>query len=294
MIFTDPLFLFLFLPLTVLTFFGVSRAWGRSAGMGVVIVASLVFYAPSGWRNLTLLMGSVVLNYGVGLLLLSMPDRMARRRLALLVVGEAANFIALIGFKYHLIQNILPASTEPGLTAANMAIPVGISFYTFHQAAFLVDAYSREANVVACLSPRAGGRTQGMLTYAAFVTFFPQLVIGPITYFKEFRPQTAKASFGRFRQTDLAVGAALIAIGLFKKQVLADSLALIADPIFGKAALAAPIDTPSAWAAILAYYLQLYFDFSGYSDMALGIACLFGVRFPINFYSPLKAIGIID
>lgn len=261
--------------------------------MGVIVAASLIFYAPWGARNLALLLGSVILNYGVGLALLSLPDAMARRRLALLILGEAANFIALIGFKYHLIGHGLPGSADIGLDAASLAIPVGISFYTFHQAAFLADAYGREANVVACLS-QPGGRVRGMVTYGAFITFFPQLVIGPITYLKEFRPQTVKADFGRLRQTDLAVGAALIAIGLFKKLVLADSLAPIADPIFAKAALAAPVDPLSAWAAVVAYYLQLYFDFSGYSDMALGIARLFGIRFPINFFSPLKAVGVID
>jgi D-alanyl-lipoteichoic acid acyltransferase DltB (MBOAT superfamily) len=177
-----------------------------------------------------------------------------------------------------------------------VAIPVGISFYTFHQAAFLADAYARERSVVTYLGSLRSlrDRLSGLIRYAAFVMFFPQLVIGPITYFHEFQSQAAGRNFGIARRSNIAPGLALVAIGLFKKVVLADRLGPGADFAFGAAATGEHFSSITAALGMLSYYGQLYFDFSGYSDMALGLGRMFGLRYPLNFFSPLKAVGIID
>nr|WP_240903023.1 MBOAT family O-acyltransferase [Caulobacter sp. SLTY] len=133
-----------------------------------------------------------------------------------------------------------------------------------------------------------------MVRFGAFHTFFPQLVVGPITYLSEFGPQALSQRFGRFKRTDLEVGLTLIAIGLFKKVVIADSLGRITAPVFDGLAQGAPANSAQAWLAVTGYFAQLYFDFSGYSDMALGLARLFGIRLPFNFDSPLRASGIAD
>jgi D-alanyl-lipoteichoic acid acyltransferase DltB (MBOAT superfamily) len=177
-----------------------------------------------------------------------------------------------------------------------IAIPAGISFYTFHQAAFLADARNRDPDVVALIEriQSLPSAISAFIRYGAFVAFFPQLIIGPITYMREFYPQVDRRDFGRLRTIDLSVGLTLIAFGLFKKLVLADNLADISIFAFQGSQAAQSISTTTAVAGVLSYYAQLYFDFSGYSDMALGLARVCGLRYPINFFSPLKAVGIID
>src|SRR5262249_9239376 len=149
-------------------------------------------------------------------------------------------------------------------------LPAGISFYTFHQAVFLADAYEREENVVEYVGQfrSVAEVLRALLRYSAFVAFFPQLVIGPINYLKEFNPQVGK-NFGRITYLNVAIGLAFISIGLAKKVLIADSLARIADPVFDAASFHRQINPLAAYIAILCYYFQLYFDFSGYSEMAL-------------------------
>lgn len=294
MVFTDPFFLFAFLPLAVGAFFLVSRRFGPTAGLAVIFLSSIAFYAPWGWGNVALLLSMLTINFAAGSFIAKASDGRAGVRRRVLIGAQIANFGVLIWFKYQFLQTFLGGA---GVTFVDVAIPVGISFYTFHQAVFLLDAYRRDASVIAYLGDISSviGRIKAFLRFGAFVTFFPQLVIGPITYLNEFEPQTrAKSGFGKFSQTDLAIGLMYMAIGMFKKLVIADNLAVIADPVFEMAGAGSPINAISAWIGVLAYYLQLYFDFSGYSDMALGIARVFGIRFPINFFSPLKAVGIID
>jgi len=179
---------------------------------------------------------------------------------------------------------------------AGIAIPAGISFYTFHQAAFLADAYAREKNVTQFLGRLGSIKSiiSAFCRYGAFVSFFPQLVIGPITYLSEFNPQIQSRRFLRFNPIDLSVGLSFISIGMFKKVVIADNLAPTVDIVFSAAQTGAEIHPVQAWIGALGYMAQLYFDFSGYSDMALGLARMFGLRYPINFFSPFKANGIID
>ena len=294
MVFSDPFFLFAFLPLSCLIFYLAAGRFGANAGMGVMLVASLLFYAPHGLGNLLILCLSVATNFLVGTALVGLPDTRQRLRKALFASGEAFNLILLCWFKYRIFSGLLDVGEAFSLTA--IVIPAGISFYTFHQAAFVADAYAREESVIRFLGPVAGrmATVGSFVRYAAFVTFFPQLVIGPITYLNEFEPQVLRRGFGKLRRSFLAIGLMLIAIGLFKKLVLADTLAIPAADVFDNIVARPDMSAPVAWRGVIAYYAQLYFDFSGYSDMALGIGMMFGVRYPANFYSPLKAVGIVD
>lgn len=294
MIFTDPTFLFLVLPVLFALFYGVSARFGKTAGLGVILVGSILVYAPWGGRNLALLMVSVAVNYTCLSIILARPTTDKGVRRWAMIAGESYNLLSLLWFKYMILRSLFGGylAADPG----SVAIPIGISFYTFQQASVLADAYHGEPSVRAFIG-RLGSlrdRAAGIVRYAFFVTFFPHMLIGPIAYIHEIQPQIASARFGRFRSIDLSVGLMLIGIGMFKKLVLADNLALLADPVFAQASAGTPINAIAAWVGVFAYYAQLYFDFSGYSDMALGLARIFGIVFPINFFSPLKAVGIID
>jgi D-alanyl-lipoteichoic acid acyltransferase DltB (MBOAT superfamily) len=295
LVFSDPVFLFAFLPVVFVIFHLVAGRFGSTAGLAVILAASVAFYAPHGLFNLALLGFSVTINFAIGALLLNLPDTRQQDRFRLFVVGESFNFLVLCWFKYHFFTSlILPADHK--LNLEQIIIPVGISFYTFHQAAFIADAYAREASVRAYLGELGTlrAKVKSFVRYAAFVTFFPQLVIGPITYLHEFQPQVMRRHFGRIKRVEIAIGLTLIAIGLFKKLVIADRLAIPANDVFDTIIFTPDMQSMVALRGVVCYYAQLYFDFSGYSDMALGIAMLFGIRFPANFYSPLKAVGIID
>ena len=295
MIFTDPLFLFVFLPIALIVFYTLAHHFGRNAALAVMFVASIVFYAPYGTTSVVLLMLALLVNFGVALAIARLgSDDPARKRIYL--AGQAYNFLSLCYFKYKIVTLLFGPSAGLMVDIAGIAIPAGISFYTFQGAAFLADAYAREKNVTDFLG-RLDTRTSvvwAFFRYGAFVSFFPQLIIGPITYLSEFNPQIQSKRFLRLNPLDLAVGLTFIAIGMFKKVVIADNLAPTVDTIFSAAHVGAEIHPLQAWIGALAYMAQLYFDFSGYSDMALGLARMFGLRYPINFFSPFKANGIID
>jgi alginate O-acetyltransferase complex protein AlgI len=296
--FTDPVYLFLLLPLACTLFYWITPRFGTSAGFGLLLLISLSFYATWGTRYLSLLSLSFTINFIVACIILVAPDERSVIRRASLYLGQLYNFGALIWFKYRFIAYIF-SETGRSYSLLDAAIPVGISFYTFQQAILLVDAYHRDPSVVAYLGDMRtiGGKLRGYLRHSFFVSFFAHLLIGPIVYLKEFQPQIANPNFGRVKRSNLEVGAALIIIGLFKKIVVADHLASISNSVFAlpdAILLNRQIPANTAWMAALAYYAQLYFDFSGYSDVAIGSARILGIRFPINFFSPLKAVGIID
>lgn len=264
------MFLFLFLPITWIGFqLFKSREGG---GQSWLLLASLIFYGAWDWRFLPLLVVSTVLNYLVGEQLLRRPSR------GLLTLGVAANLGAIAWWKYADFGietfNML-ADSNFGLLA--LTLPLGISFFTFQQIAYLVDCHQSKAE-------RSNFRE-----YALFVTFFPQLIAGPIVHHSEMLSQ--------FRQRPLisdelfAKGILLLVAGLAKKVIIADSLAPWVDAGFGDPGAITLLD---AWTSTLAYTFQLYFDFSGYSEMAMGLACLFGYTLPVNFLSPYKASNIAD
>lgn len=276
MLFNSYLFIFLFLPIALIGYFMLGR-WGNRAAVIWLALASLVFYSFSNWQFVLLLLGSVAFNYLIGLLLISGALR-AAPRFAVLSVGVAGDLLVLGTFKYagFLAAN-LNAVFSTGLTV-DILLPVGISFYTFTQIAFLVDAY--RGNVARYRLPH----------YALFVTYFPHLIAGPILHHKDMIPQFERAESKRRDPHLMLCGVIIFAIGLFKKTCLADGIQPLVALAFGA-------DTPSfdqAWIGALAYTFQLYFDFSGYSDMAIGISLMFGIFLPLNFNSPYKATNIID
>ncbi|MGH6927140.1 MAG: MBOAT family O-acyltransferase, partial [Dongiaceae bacterium] len=167
-------------------------------------------------------------------------------------------------------------------SAGAIILPLGISFHSFQQIAYLVDSYKRQAP------------PYRFDEYCLFVTFFPQLIAGPIVHHHEIVPQLQSPALLRPRALNISLGLAIFSVGLFKKTVLADGLAQIASPIFNAAAAGLPLLPSEAWAAAIAYSLQLYFDFSAYSDMAIGLARMFNIRLPANFYSPYRATDIAD
>lgn len=276
MLFNSPEFLFLFLPVTLVVF-SLLRLAMRWAALCFLIIASLVFYAWSEPRWVFVLMALMVLNYGAGMIL--------RRRVAsriLLAAIIALNLVVLAVPKYgaFAIANLNALGIR--LDLVTFALPIGISFFVFQQIAYIIDCYRREI------------MEHGFAEYAAFITFFPHFISGPILFSKNMLPQLADRKLLGPSREDILVGGALLVIGLAKKLVVADHVEIFASPVFDAALNGKPITFLEAWGGALAYTFQIYFDFSGYSDMAIGIARLFGLRIPINFDSPYKANNIID
>ncbi len=237
----------------------------------------MAFYSVSHWQFVLLLLGSIAFNYAIGYLLIE-RKLLPRWRFAVLTAGVAGDLLVLGVFKY---AGFFAANLNAVLAThfvVNILLPVGISFYTFTQIAFLVDAY--RGNVARYALPH----------YALFVTYFPHLIAGPILHHKDMIPQFERKETKRPDPHLILCGLIIFAIGLFKKTCLADSIQPLVSLAFGPSA-------PSfdqAWIGALAYTFQLYFDFSGYSDMAIGISLMFGIFLPLNFNSPYKATSIID
>ena len=292
MLFVEPFFLLVFLPGAVSVFYAARRVGGITAALAIIVAASAIFYAPYGPLPAALLGASLVINLVIGVLLIDVVGHKGTRR-ALLALGLVVDFANLATFKY--LDQVAAMAHLPQLIL-DVAIPAGISFYTFHQAVFLVHAFNRQEEVQRFFSGTRtiAGRIATFIRYAAFVAFFPQLVIGPITYMSEFGPQLQRNDFARPRLRNLEVGAMLVIVGLFKKIVIADGLAAVVNPIYRYIDRGTQITPEQALLAVIGYFFQLYFDFSGYSDMALGIARLFGLTLPQNFDSPLRATGIVD
>lgn len=275
MLFNSATFIFGFLPVVLLGSLVLSRLPNRICLHLWLFVSSLFFYAWWNPAYLPLILGSIAFNYIVGKRLLEKPDR------RLLALGIGANLLLLGYFKYtgFLIENA-NAVFSTALPAPDIILPLGISFFTFQKIAFLVDCHRKKI---------AGALN--LLNFGLFVSFFPQLISGPIVHHAEMMPQfnRQKAIGGE----TVAAGLSLFALGLFKKIFIADSLGLYATTLFGVAETR-ELAASEAWIAMLAYTFQIYFDFSGYSDMALGLGKMLGIRLPLNFFSPYKAASIID
>jgi alginate O-acetyltransferase complex protein AlgI len=280
MLFNSGEFLFLFLPVVFLIFIYLARTGNTGAQIVWLVVASIVFYGSWNPIYLLLMFFSMGMNFGLGRIL-SRQDKWRRR--SILVFGVTANLALLAYYKYanFFVENI-NAGFGTQWDIGNIILPLAISFYTFTQIAYLVDAW------------RGKAREYSFMHYCLFVTFFPHLIAGPLMHHQEIIPQFAKLRPREELWPDIAVGLTIMAIGMFKKVVLADSLALYVDPLFDTAAQGGQINTMDAWIATIGFSLQIYFDFSGYSDMAIGSARLFGIRLPENFRSPYKSVSIID
>ncbi len=278
MLFNSYAFLFLFLPITVIGFYVLGRVRARYAAWWLV-VTSLFFYSFWNPIYLPLLLGSVVVNYLIGRSLARATWR-KRYQLILLIVGVTANLGLLGYYKYtdFFIGNI-NAISGTSLSFLHIILPLGISFFTFTQIAFLVDSYRKIV------------KEYYLDHYGLFVTFFPHLLAGPIIHHKEMMPQFDDPHTYRLQYKNIAPGLFLIAVGLAKKTVVADMFAQWANGGFNAHAALTFFE---AWATALAYTFQIYFDFSGYTDMALGAALLFNIVLPQNFNSPYKALNLQD
>lgn len=281
MLFNSHLFIFVYLPLVWIGYQWLNRSTGHLA-LAWLALSSLVFYGWWNPANLPIIVGSMAANFIIGRWLAMTPASLRGRRRTGLVGGLASNLLLLGYFKYtNFALDNLTGILDWSFHIDAIVLPIGISFFTFQQIAFLVDSY------------RHGEQERNVVRYSLFIMFFPQLIAGPIVHHREMMPQ-----FGRQRRetvmSDLAVGATTFAIGLFKKVVIADTVALGSTPIFDAAAMGVEPGLLTAWGAALCYSAQIYFDFSAYSDMAIGLGRIFGIRLPVNFASPYKARSIID
>ncbi len=277
MIFSSWPFIFLFLPLTALGFFTIPLRF-RTARKLWLTLASLAFYAYWKIEYVPLIVFSILFNYAVAESLLQWRER----RLAgwILFAGVGTNLLLLGYFKYaNFVAQSFGWATDRAIPHFDIILPLAISFFTFTQIAYLVDVYRDQA------------RHYSFLDYSLFVVFFPHLIAGPIIRHWEIIPQYADKDI-RANREDISVGLAIFLIGLYKKMLLADGISGVANAVFGAAERGATLTWFDAWFGALAYTMQLYFDFSGYSDMAIGLARMFSIRFPFNFSSPYQADSI--
>jgi D-alanyl-lipoteichoic acid acyltransferase DltB (MBOAT superfamily) len=283
MLFNSDEFLFVFLPIALAGFYLLGSR-SRTSALRWLILASLVFYA--WWRpvNVLIIAPSIVINFALGQILLQLNERKCSRRLstAVLLLGILFNVAFLGFFKYtDFMSSTINDVFGTNLVLRHIILPLGISFITFQKIAFLVDVQAGRI------------RSFTLQDYCTFVLFFPQLIAGPIVHYREMMPQFHAASC-RFDKENVAVGLTLLFFGLFKKVVFADRLGVLVTPIYEHAAAEGGTSFLLAWMAAIGFTLQIYFDFSGYTDMALGLARFFGIRLPKNFDSPLRASSIID
>lgn len=277
MLFNSYVFILAFLPVTLVGYFGLGRLCKRLPLNKVWLVGcSLVFYAYFNVRYLPIIVLSILVNYALSQGMLTVRSQGVRR--LLLGLGLAGNLGVLGYYKYYdfFVEN-LNALAGTSFVLHHLVLPLGISFFTFQQLSYVIDSYKRTV-------PR-----YNILDYALFVTFFPQLIAGPIVLHSEIVPQFADPENRRFRFDNFAPGLYAFALGLFKKVIVADTFAQVAE--WGFAAGQA-LNTPEAWLVALGYTFQLYFDFSGYCDMALGLGKMFNIHITQNFNSPYKSLSI--
>jgi D-alanyl-lipoteichoic acid acyltransferase DltB (MBOAT superfamily) len=283
MLFNSYLFVLAFLPLTLALFYLFGR-YSRESALRWLIFASLVFYA--WWRpfNLAIIVPSILVNYGLARALqrLGQKDNSERASRLTLIAGLTFNILLLGYFKYStFLTGAMNDAFGTSFVLTQVILPLGISFITFQKIAFLIDVHGKRIDSFT------------FRDYSLFVLFFPQLIAGPIVHYREMMPQFQRARC-RFDATDFAAGITMFAFGLFKKAVLADGIAPFVTMIYERAGSGQSISLLPALFAAVGFTLQIYFDFSGYSDMAIGLGRLFGVRLPANFESPLRSSSIID
>jgi D-alanyl-lipoteichoic acid acyltransferase DltB (MBOAT superfamily) len=276
MLFNSSAFLAGFLPVALLGFFLLGR-FGRRPAVAWLAAASVVFYGFWNPLHVPLLLGSTVANWFVGRQIAKRPSGVV------LALAIGANLLLLGWFKYtaFVVQTLNEVSATDW-TVPNIALPLALSFFTFQQIAYLCDSNDGVAT------------EPSLLNYTLFVTFFPHLVAGPITHHREMVPQFDDPRTFRPQAMLLAAGATLFLVGLFKKVVIADPMGSFASPAFAAAAAGEMPTLLSAWSTALSYSMQMYFDFSGYTDMAIGLGLLFGISLPPNFNSPYKARSVVE
>ena len=283
MSFSSIPFIYLFLPFCVFAFFFVSAFKNRTLSLSFFVALSLTFYGYYDWRYIFLLLFSIFVNYAVSVCIF----RCDKEKYGKILTGLGIAFnIALMGyFKYtgFFLENV------NALFGANFSIwkiipPLGISFFSFQQISYLVDTY------------RGTTKKNSFLEYLCFVSFFPQILSGPISRYGQLMPQIdgSSGNAGMFSFGNVGTGIIIFAVGLFKKVVFADYCGEIADPLFNATAAGYSLTCSESWEAAVSYSLQLYFDFSGYCDMAVGCAKMLGFSLPVNFDSPYKSKSITE
>jgi alginate O-acetyltransferase complex protein AlgI len=287
MLFNSPVYIFLFLPVVIAGYFFLNRHRLITAGKAWLVLASLFFYGYWNSSYLLLIIGSMLVNYSVGTALYRIqPIDSARlsgtykhySRKAVFIAGLLFNLGLLAYFKYadFFIDN-LNGVMGAHFPLLELALPLAISFFTFQQIAYLADCYKVDT------------QEYDFLNYCLFVTFFPQLIAGPIVHHKEMMPQFVRLRNKLVNWRNFSTGLFVFSLGLFKKLVVADSFAVWANTGFDSSGVLTLFE---AWGASLSYTFQLYYDFSGYSDMAIGAALMLNIRLPINFNSPYKALTL--
>jgi D-alanyl-lipoteichoic acid acyltransferase DltB (MBOAT superfamily) len=283
MLFNSPIFIYIFLPIAVFVYYLLNKNKLVTAGRVWLVAASFFFYGYWAIEYLILIVASILANYYVGKKLSQLNAGKGVSIIGakgVLIIGIIANLSLLAYYKYYdfFVSNVNDVF-ELDLVLLHTALPLAISFFTFQQIAYLVDSYRNETH------------EYNFLNYCLFVTFFPQLIAGPIVHHREMMPQ-----FNSYRSTilhykNIATGLFVFCIGLFKKVVIADQFAKWANAGFDSSV---ELDAIDSWATSLSYTFQLYYDFSGYTDMAIGAALLFNIRLPFNFNSPYRAVNIQD
>ena len=287
MLFNSYGFIFLYLPAVLLGFFWLART-SHAFAAGWLVMASLFFYGYWNPAYIGLLLCSIASNYAFGLWIAKAGVRKeAGSKRLLLIVAINVNLLLLAYYKYtNFFLATFNSIAGAQWSVGEIILPLGISFFTFTQIAFLVDTYQGKV------------KEYNFIHYALFVTYFPHLIAGPVLHHKDMMPQFAHVSTFRINWNHVATGLLLFTLGMCKKVLWADSLAPFATAVFDGVRYGMTMDMPptmyEAWAGALAYTLQIYFDFSGYTDMALGIALMFNIRLPINFNSPYKSTSIIE
>jgi len=286
MLFNSYAFIFFYFPIVLLGFFLIGKRNARAAA-GFLALASLFFYGWWSVNALPLLVGSICFNYWAGLRLTREAGRSEGKRKHMLVMALTVNLVVLGIFKY---ANFFLSNVNDGLAAAgftplpllHIALPIGISFYTFTQIAFLVDCWQGKVH------------ERSFIHYVLFVTYFPHLIAGPVLHHAQMMPQFANPATYRVNYDKVALGIAIFVFGLAKKLLIADPVGQYADLMFNGVHGGVQPSLYTAWFGVLAYTLQIYFDFSGYSDMAVGLSLCLGVQLPLNFSSPYKSTSIVE
>ena len=281
MVFSSFEFIFLFLPIAYVVLAILARF--RAARLSIIwlLLASLVFYAYWNPYYLVLIIGSILVNYGAGYLI--DPDRQTSQgvRRTLLTLILVLNLALLAYFKYLVFfVDTARALDMTNMTMGKIILPIGISFFTFQQISYQVDRYRGEVS------------NKNFLNYALFVVYFPQLIAGPIVHHKEMLDQFDEGRGIKINYANLSYGLTYFFVGLAKKSLLADPLAVHANAVFAASEQGLKIGTFDAWTGALAYTGQIYFDFAGYSAMAIGLAAMVGIRLPLNCDSPYKSLSI--
>ncbi len=274
MLFNSYIFIFLFLPLCLLGYYGLARLGKYSLSNGMLLIMSLWFYGYNNPRYLLIIIGSMAVNFGAYRLM----GRFSLQKKKIMIAAVVINLLILMYFKYmDFFISTCNSVFKSNMALLGIALPLGISFFTFQQISFVVDAYKGQVG------------DYSLVDYACFVTFFPQLVAGPIVTHDELVPQIQDKGKKTFNWDNFSLGIMLFTLGLGKKVLLADTFGKAVDAGYGDIAALNSVD---AIIVILAYTLQIYFDFSGYCDMAIGIGHLFNIDLPTNFNSPYKAKSI--